>query len=272
MNVLDAYPWISANFEDVREIQCGARAEAACPIKCHRHARMQFSLGDSGALLIKCWAGCSTLEALRAVGLGWKDCFPGGTVPDDTPRKKTLYPYHDETGRVLYQAVRLEPGYRGADKAFFRRQPHPSGRGWVNDLRGARLVPYRLRELLAAPADAPVYVVAGEKDADTLRDLRFTATTNIGGESARWLDCYSETLARRDVVVIEDRDGAGGRHADEVCGSLMRHARSIRRGCLPAKDATAFVWALRRNDVHSIADLRAFVEGAAEEWPEWTRS
>lgn len=271
MTVLDAYPWIAERFANVHQVQCGLRAEADCPLKHHRHARMQFTLGDEGRLLVKCWAGCDRLEALRAVGLGWKYCFPDQFVPDNIERKETPYPYYDETGlRVLYQSVRLEPGYGGKDKSFIRRRPRPDGRGWIKDLEGIDLVLYRLPELVRASSDAPVYVVAGEKDADNLRTLGLLATTNIGGESARWLESYSERLTDRDVVVVEDRDSAGGRHADEVCGSLMRHARSIRRGCFPAKDSTAFLWALKRNGIDTPAELRSYFEGAVEEWIKWS--
>src|SRR5262245_60458121 len=139
VRVLEAYPWIAECFSGVKEEQSGTRVSADCPIECHRHARMSFAVGENGCLLLKCWAGCDRLEALRAVGKGWRDCFPHRIIPDRIRRTETPYPYHDEAGRVLYQSVRLEPGYQGKDKAFFRRRPRPGG-GWINNLEGVRFV------------------------------------------------------------------------------------------------------------------------------------
>lgn len=266
MTVLDAYPWICQRFADVRE-EAGGRASADCPIKCHRNARMNFAVGGNGQLLLRCWAGCDRLEALRAVGCSWKDCFPGERIPDKVPRTETYYPYCDATGQMRYQAVRLEPGFGGKDKTFYRRRPSPDG--WVKNLEGVELILYRLPELLEAPKDKPVFVVAGEKDADNLRAVGFVATTNIGGESATWHDSYSQTLALRDCLVVEDRDSAGKRHACEVRGSLMDYARSIRRVTFPAKDATAFLVQLRMCGISDVEEIHEYVMGAVAESRRW---
>ena len=170
---------------------------------------------------------------------------------------------------MLYQAVRYEPGWNGRDKDFRQRRPKPGG-GWLYNLDGVRRVLYRLPELLDADRNLPVFVVAGEKDADTLFALNLVATTNVCGERAEWLDGYSAALAGRNVVVIEDRDSAGRRHAHEVCGSLMCRARSVRRLALPgAKDATAFVIALRRNGVDTPAELREILLDNVNEAARW---
>lgn len=274
MRVLDLYPWIETDFDDVKEIH-DTRCTAACPIKCHRNARMQFSLGEENRLLVKCWAGCDVLEALRARGHKWADCFQGGKMPERVKQEITArYQYRDENGKLLYQTIRLEPGRGGRDKDFRQRRPVPGPvpgcpREWIYNLEGCPRVLYRLPELLAAPRTDPVWIVAGEKDADNLARLGFVSTTNVCGERAEWLESYSAALAGRDVIVVEDRDSAGKRHCHEVRGSLMDYARSIRRVQFPLKDATAFLMSLRANDVTAPADLRAYVEGAADEVPVW---
>src|SRR5262249_53322855 len=80
---------------------------------------------------------------------------------------ETPYSYLDEDGVLLFQAVRFEPGKDGEKKSFRQRRPDGNG-GWHWDLRGVRRVPYRLPELVNAPADRPVFVVEGEKDVDNL--------------------------------------------------------------------------------------------------------
>jgi len=269
MRVLDAYAWLPESFAGVCED--GAFVNADCPLRDHRHSRLRFWLGSDGRLLFGCWAGCDKLEILRAVGRTWRDCFPAGEVPD-RPKQEIAarYRYTDESGVLLYETVRLEPGTRGRDKDFRQRRPKPGG-GWDWSLGDVRRVLYRLPDLLARTGEA-VCVVAGEKDCDSLAAVGVLATTNVCGERSPWLAEYSECLAGRDVVVVPDQDAAGARHADEVVGSLVRHdAASVRVAELPNKDATAFLNGLRVAGVRDRADLaREWWAAVAQAWP-WVR-
>lgn len=271
-DVLSAYPWIAEKFAALRNEPDG-RVTAQCPLRCHRTGRVQFTLGGKGNLLVKCWAGCNVLEMLRVVGCaGWGPCFKEGTVPEWVKQEIVArYPYHDADGKLLYQTIRLEPGTRGRDKDFRQRRPKEGGGGgWHWDLTGVSRVLYRLPELLAAAPTETIFCVGGEKDVENLRRIGLVATTNVCGERAEWLDNYSLTLQGHPVVVIEDRDSAGARHTAEVCGSLMAWgATSVQRAKLPAKDATAFLNALRANDVTARADLRDFLFGELEKFPVW---
>lgn len=126
-------------------------------------------------------------------------------------RIEKLYDYTDEDGEVIYQIVRLR------DPKDFR-QRHPDGRdGWIWK-KGARQVLYRLHQLKGAPI---VYVVEGEKDADTLISHGFIATTNAGGADAPWLSEYTDALRHCErVVLIPDSDDKGRRR-------IMRIARAL---------------------------------------------
>jgi hypothetical protein len=248
VKVLDAYPVLTKCFCGLREEDGGHYCSSDCPLRNHSTARCRFWLGTDGRLMFGCWRNCPKLEILRAVGLKWKDTFPDGA--DLTHLRQDVvarYPYRDEAGRLLYEKVRLEPGFKGTDKTFLLRRPDPTWRdGWTWKLGDVRRVLYRLPELLAAPLDAPVYVVAGEKDVWSLTALGLVATTN-DMESAPWRDSYSAALTGRHVIIIEDADLPGARHANEVAGSLLTTCVSLRRSGLPAKDATAFLNGLRRS-------------------------
>ena len=50
-----------------------------------------------------------------------------------------------------------------------------------------------------------VYLVEGEKDADRLNSLGFTATTSPMG-AAKWKPQYTEQLRNKDVIIIPDND------------------------------------------------------------------
>src|SRR5690349_6037663 len=90
----------------------------------------------------------------------------------------TAYDYTDETGQLLFQVVRFDP------KDFKQRQPDGPG-GWIWNLHGVRIVPYRLHELAQSRPILPVLIAEGEKDVDNLVSLGFLASCNPGG-AGKW--------------------------------------------------------------------------------------
>ncbi|HXE75499.1 MAG TPA: hypothetical protein VNN18_07690 [Candidatus Xenobia bacterium] len=139
-----------------------------------------------------------------------------------------VYPYHDEDGSLLFEVVRFEP------KGFAQRRPDGNG-GHSWGLNGQRRVPYGLPEVLAAPADALVFVAEGEKDVHTLRALGLTATCNPGG-AGKWQPDFNMHFAGRDVVVLADNDGPGLAHADSVARNLHQVAHRVRLVWLPGPE------------------------------------
>ena len=134
------------------------------------------------------------------------------------------YDYCDEAGALVFQVLRYEP------KTF--RQRRPEGSGWSWSVKGVRVLPYRLPELLAAPTDASVFIVEGEKDADRLAELGLVATCNAGG-AGKWKKEHSEFLRARRVVVLPDNDEAGEKHAQQVERSLRGIAAEVQTLVLP---------------------------------------
>jgi 5S rRNA maturation endonuclease (ribonuclease M5) len=100
------------------------------------------------------------------------------------------------------------------------------------NLEGVKRVLYRLPEVIKAQT---VMIAEGEKDADNLTELGFTATTNPMG-AGKWRPEYSETLRRKDVVIfgdVGDENGKGERHTAQVIQSLRGVANSIKHVRLP---------------------------------------
>jgi putative DNA primase/helicase len=163
----------------------------------------------------------------------WLECelgIPQAKAANGQDRSSALriiaaYDYSDEHGELLFQVCRLHP------KTFRQRRPDRKG-GWVWDTKGVRRVPYHLRVLVAAAAEANgkpwrVYIVEGEKDADRLRtDWGLTATTNPGG-AGKWRGQYNRYFAGADVVIIPDNDESGREHARDVAANLAPVAASV---------------------------------------------
>jgi len=149
---------------------------------------------------------------------------------------EATYDYRDEAGALVFQVVRK------SGKRFLQRKPDGAG-GWVWKLDGVRRVPYRLPELVDPDnAERTVYVVEGEKDADTLARRGFLATCNPGG-SGKWhmiADVARTALVDREIVVVADADDVGRKHARDVEASLRGVAHSVRvvEPPKPHKDVT----------------------------------
>lgn len=197
--------------------------------KCPAHEDNKPSLSvtvKGGKILVNCHAGCPTDSVLAALNLKMSDLFQDDqkTARTNVPRRKVAeYIYCDENGTELYRVIRFDP------KDF--RQCHKDANGkTVWNMRGVRLVPYHLDELVrtVAQGHGDVFITEGEKDADALRQLGITATSNTGG-AGKWRDEYADYFkgVQGKVTIIADRDPKeknypGQRHAFAVRDSLLK--------------------------------------------------
>ena len=226
-----------------------------------REPSLSIKLAD-GKILIKCFAGCEMMDILNPLGLDQKDLFLNGReLKTATKAIVATYDYTDEADKVLYQTVRYDP------KDFKQRQPDGNG-GWIWKLKGVRLVLYRLPDVILAVNDGGVvYKVAGEKDADNLREHGFTATTNpLGEANGKWKQEFSETLRGAHVVIIQDKDDTGRRHSQEVASSLYGKADSLKVLELPDSDGHQVKDA---SDWFAAGGTREELEALVERAPEW---
>jgi putative DNA primase/helicase len=200
--------------------------QAICPAHEDRRASLSVGVGDDGKVLLRCHAGCKVEDIVIALGLGMADLFPHD-APVRVPQRRIVrvYNYTDESGTLLYQAVRYQP------KDFRQRQPDGKG-GWLWNLRGARRVLYRLPEIIAASQDQAVFIVEGEKDADRLAKENILATTCAMG-AGKWRPEYNDALAGRHIVILPDNDEPGRAHAEQVALALNGVAASVKVVALP---------------------------------------
>jgi len=206
---------ILSKLRGVRE--SGSGWSALCPTHDDQQNSLSIGVGDGGKLLLHCHAGCPYERIAAELGL---------TTNSNGPRRIVkLYDYRDESGALLYQAVRYEP------KDFAMRRPDGCG-GFIYNLKGLPLVLYRLPELVTAQQDQSILIVEGEKDADRLAELGFVTTTNVSG-AKKWRNEYSESLHGLHGVIIPDNDDAGRKHAEKVAHSLLGIAASVKIVELP---------------------------------------
>lgn len=176
------------------------------------------------------------------------------------------YDYRDEAGEFLFQKVRYEEEGRPKN---FRQRTLDADKKWTWSLDGVRIVPYRLPELLATPADEWVYIAEGEKAVGALVDLGLMATCNFDGASenakkGKWRDEYDAHFAGRKVAILPDNDEPGAVHALDVARHLKPVAASVRMVTLPDLPPKGDAWDWRAAGGTADA-LLALVE-ATEDW------
>src|SRR5579862_2681360 len=190
---------------------------ARCPSHDDRTPSLAVAEGDNGGVVMKCRAGCQTDVVLRALGLTMRDLAPPG-VSTDKSTGEVVYPYTDEHGHLLFEAVRWIDS--SGKKRFRQQRPDGSG-GTVNNLEGVQRVLYRLPELIEGIAlGKRVHICEGEKDCDRLASLGLVATTNPMG-AGKWRPEFGTYLeGATDVVVLADNDDPGRAHVHEVAAAI----------------------------------------------------
>lgn len=199
--------------------------KAHCPAHDDTKASLSIGEGDDGRVLMNCHAGCTFESIMLSLNLDVTDAFPE-TKSNGLGEIVETYPYTDEGGTLLYEAVRFRP------KDFRQRKPDGHG-GWSWSLNGTRRVLYRLPKVKEASENGRVvFIVEGEKDVAAIERIGLTATTNPMGAD-KWRDEYAEALTGAHVVILPDNDDPGRQHAERVAQSLHGKAQSVRIVDLP---------------------------------------
>ena len=190
-----------------------------CPAHDDHTPSLSLTDGAGGTVLWYCHAGCGQSEVQEVlIRLGLLQA-PAPSTPK--PRKHSIeavYDYHGADGTLRFQVIRLQP------KSFRQRRPDGQG-GWIWNVRGVEMVPYRLPELLQS-SNEPLFLAEGEKGVEALREIGLIATCSPGG-AGKWRPDYASYFSGRDVVVLPDNDQVGERHADDIARSLKSITASI---------------------------------------------
>jgi predicted P-loop ATPase/5S rRNA maturation endonuclease (ribonuclease M5) len=159
-----------------------------------------------------------------------------------------------------YQPVHRTLRWRNPKR--FSQQRFENGK-WIGGkgaLNGVERVLYHMPEVLRADE---VVITEGEKDADRLRSLGFTATTNPEG-AKKWQSSFAEVLAGKQVIILPDNDAAGRGHVEKIAASLHGKAASVKvlelEGLPPKGDVSDWLDA-----GHKPEELRELIAGV----PEW---
>lgn len=182
---------------------------ARCP--CHNDKKQSLCIGNGEkGIVLKCQAGCDTRAILDRVGLKPADLF-FEKKQDNRPQVIATYQYPNGVQKL-----------RRSDKSFTWRRPDGKG-GWIYNRKG---VPHNL--YIAGELSEDVAIVEGEKDADNLHKLGWTAVSGEDGAGpGKWRSEYTEQLRGFPVVIFQDNDDVGKAYAQEVAAALSSVAKSV---------------------------------------------
>jgi 5S rRNA maturation endonuclease (ribonuclease M5) len=170
--------------------------------------------------------GGNLQQLAKRMNLPMLDFMKTNTNNNGKKSKETVYPYKDENGNLLYEAVRID---KPDGKIVFQRQPDGKG-GYKKNAQGKyrvdkniRLVIYKLPEIIerCRQGETKLCIVEGEKCADLMSSLGFTVTCNVRGAGS-WIEAYNEQVPEEieEVYIFPDFDKPGIRHAEQIANSL----------------------------------------------------
>lgn len=220
--------------------------EASCPCRDDdSNPSLAVAESDDGKILVHCHRGngCDVERICASVGLTTSALYPPKEKEQPKEKEKLTfvksYDYLDENGNLLFQKVRYVNQH--GVKTF--RQRKPVGKGeWEYSLGDTPKVLYNLPTVIKAVREnIPIWVVEGEKDADTLTEMGMVATTAPGG-AGKWLDIHTQALAGATVDIIADNDKPGHEHAAIVHKALSDAGCDVQAWTCPSsKDITDYI-------------------------------
>lgn len=221
---------------------------------------LTVAVGKDEQVLVKCHAGnpCSVEQICGYMGLEMKDLYEDKVEPrkknNDRGKKKVeaVYTYTDVDYNTLYEKVKYR--YEDGTKGFTQRRPDPER----PDQYIYSLMPKEQRVLYNLPIilkgieyKEPIWLVEGEKDAETLSSMNIMATT--AGGAGTWEQQFTDVLAdAAAVMIVADNDEAGKTHAVNVQRILQgAGCQDVRVYISPyGKDVTDHI-----NSGHDISEL-----------------
>ena len=136
--------------------------------------------------------------------------------------------YKNADGSIFGKKIvnKFSDGSKNAQWILFNPQT-----GTFNNSYGldGQKAPLYNADLLQSNQDEPVYIVEGEKDADTLTNWETVSTTFPNGAGfTQWIPLYNEGLKDREVIILTDNDDSGRKYGNTIARNLLNIAKSVK--------------------------------------------
>lgn len=215
-----------------------------CPAHFDKKSSLSISYDPKeDSIALHCHAGCATSDILTEVGKTWADVTPAKEDEPAKPLKRwqinleAEYRYTDAEGNYLYSKLRYE-GKRIKYARIVNGELVSSSKG---NIPGEL---YNLPGLKQAISKGKtIYLVEGEKDVGTMRDLGLTAVT--AGGTGDWKPSFAKHfIGAHDVVIIADNDAPGQELARKISRDLkdvVFRQKIVTPSAVPHGDVTDWI-------------------------------
>jgi len=214
-----------------------------CPAHKDKKASLSIGVGNDGAILLKCFAGCETENVVQKLGLSMSDLFPKDRPIEDASNRQCDKPSQENHGpkrdRPITVATLAEDkklpveflktlgiqNYRkGVEIPYFREDGSPAPRKRLRTALKAKdgsywtkgkeeLVPYGLDRLSRAQELKYQIVVEGESDCWTAWFYEYPALGIPGSSMVKTLQLHH--LKDIDYLCVVNEGDEGGAHFTE---------------------------------------------------------
>lgn len=196
--------------------------QACCPAHNDRNPSLSITEKD-GKILLHCFTGCTSDDICNALQLKQSDLFLNSAPTYKTTQKKDLirtHIYRDIDGNIVAKKdMYKEPNEKKS--AIWSRYENGA---YKTGLKGIEPPLYNIQDVVKE-LDT-VYIVEGEKDADTVKKMGYTTTTL---PKKKWITDYEKYLKDKNIVVIRDVDEAGERNANIVINGVLPIAKTVKK-------------------------------------------
>jgi len=235
---------ILARFKSVTSNGARGSFSALCPAHADSSPSLSIATGSDGRVLLHCHAGCKLEDILKNSGLTVNDLFPTKHAPvikkfapiisparvrRDAMRENFVTALAEKLGATQHIAYRYSENQVVVRFELLRsgktfRPIHFDGAVWS---QGDGPHPWPLYRQNSLENPGLVFVVEGEKCADTLTALGFAATTSPhGAGSARKANWAA--LEGREIAILPDNDAPGEKYAREVASLLTGSTKIVK--------------------------------------------
>lgn len=199
-----------------------------CP--CHNDGTQSLSVSEKGGkILLNCFAGCRTEDITHAIGLEMKDLFITGQNHNNQKPPSKEYSYGDDLKKIRFYRRQGDEW----TKSFCWKHKDKSGK-WQSGRNNIKPPLYRQELLNSAAPDSNIYIVEGEKDADTMNNkLNLPAVSSPDGATKgkngkKWDKRFNSRFKGLNVAIIPDNDEAGNNFARVIANELLPIAKSVK--------------------------------------------
>lgn len=246
---------------EVKKTDSNGEITAVCP-SCGK-PKLYIAVNSDGnnkpKVLIDCKHGCEYREIMAAAQLPPNAVYlnpPRPKFEDITQQREHIYT--DEQGKPIAKKIitkyfeeytnrKGQTHKPGSKTTLWQRYDQQTGK-YITGLGGFKVPLYRLHKL---PQADTIIIAEGEKDAETLEKMGYTATTSPNGAGSKWQKRYNNYLTGKSCIVLTDNDEAGEKAGNFTAEVLTRDGIQVKL----IRAADIYKDIQKKGDISDIAEI-----------------